>query len=209
MVNIGTVLGIGAAIAVGVGAYAVYRNLGKVGGAITGTVEKNISNPFGSWLDQFASSSQGAAPANAPIAGNPAEPAFGFIAKATAQTPDASTAITPEYAVTLTDRYGAQAQERAKVVLEMFAPKSQNILIGKATEIAKKSPTPLLTQAYSIVDQARVSVGGAEPLKNKFYRLFNLANQPAKGFGTKILPLSSAAVQFYAKSGIIAREVYL
>jgi len=211
MVSIGTFLTVGIIAGASVLGYAVYRNLDKVGGALARGTQEKLTDPFSNYLENLfvSSPSNGgnAKPANAPIPGDPSAPAFGFIPEAVAQTPTASTAITPEYSVTLTDRYGAVAQEKAKVVLEMFAPSSQNILIKKSTEIAKKSPTPLLTQAYSIVDQARVSVGGAKPLTNKFYQLFSLANKPL--FGGRTLPLSREAVQYYGKTGIVAREVYL
>jgi len=213
MVSVGTFLTIGIIGAVGVLGYVLYRNADKLGGALSSVVETKLTNPFGDYLENLSNSFTGSGgattPAGATTPGDPSAPAFGFVQEAVAQTPDASTSITPQYAVTLTDKYGAVAQEKAKVALEMFAPTSQGILIDKATALAEQSPTPLLTQAYSIVDQARVSVGGAEPLTNKFYRLFSLSNKPAPGFEGKILPLSSEAVQAYAKLKIIAREVYL
>ena len=107
---------------------------------------------------------------------------------------------------TIQSKYLPKAQESAKLILASFAPSSQEKLITSATAIAEKSATPALTQAYSIIDAARVSVGGKEPLTNKFYRLFTLANKP---YYDKVLPLSREAVQFYATKGVIAREVYL
>lgn len=53
MVSVGTifsVLVVGAAIAGGI---AVYSNANKIGGAFTRGVEKNISNPFGNYLDNL------------------------------------------------------------------------------------------------------------------------------------------------------------
>ncbi len=205
-----TILTLGIVAAVGIVGYAVYRNLGKVGSVVTTGVTKSISDPFGNWLDNIiggttngAGSGTGGAP---PL--NPNAPAFGLLPEAQAPLDTSGLyGITPKEGTSLEAKYGPKAQASAKLILQSFAPESQQQLISVASALAEKSPTPILTQAYSIVDQARLSVGGKEPLLNKFYQLFTLANKPISG--GKILPLSKEAVQFYATKGIVAREVYL
>jgi len=54
MVSIGTVFSLAAIGAIIAGGYVVYRNFDKIGGAFTGVVEKNLSNPFGDWLDSLS-----------------------------------------------------------------------------------------------------------------------------------------------------------
>jgi len=209
MVSIGTVLTLGIVAAVGVVGYAVYRNIGKVGTAVTSSVTKSVSDPFSNWLDNVISGTKNGASSGTGVTPlDPNAPAFGFIPEVEAPlSTDATLGITPTQAEKLTKKYLPRAQASAKLILQSFAPTSQEKLITIATALGEKSPTPALTQAYSIVDQARVSVGGKEPLLNKFYQLFTLANKPISG--GKILPLSKAAVQFYATKGVIAREVYL
>ncbi len=210
MGKIDAILTLGIVAAVGIVGYAVYRNLGKVGGAVTASVTKSVSDPFGNWLDSVisgttngASSGTGGAP---PL--NPNEPAFGLLPEAQAPLDTSGLyGITPKEGTSLEAKYGPKAQASAKLILQSFAPESQQKLISIASALAEKSPTPILTQAYSIVDQARVSVGGLDPLTNKFYQLFTLANKPISG--GKILPLSKEAVLSYAKFGVVAREVYL
>jgi len=53
MVSIGTILTLGIIGAIGVGGYAVYRNLDKIGGALSTGVEKSITDPLGNWLDNL------------------------------------------------------------------------------------------------------------------------------------------------------------
>jgi len=209
MVSIGTVLTLGIVAAVGIAGYAVYRNLGKVGAVVSQGVVKSVSDPFGNWLDNVVSGSKnGAGNGTGVTPLDPNEPAFGFLPEAQAPLDTSGLyGIDPKEATSLEAKYGPKAQASANLILQSFAPTSQQKLITTATALAEKSPTPILTQAYSIVDQARVSVGGKEPLTNKFYQLFSLANKPL--FGGKILPLSKAAVQSYATFGIVAREKYL
>jgi len=208
LVSIGTVLTLGIVAAVGIAGYAVYRNLGKVGSVVSQGVTKSVSDPFGNWLDSVLGSSKNGAGSGTGAPLNPNAPAFGILPPVEAPL-DTSGAygIPPKEATSLEAKYGPKAQASAKLILQSFAPESQQQLIATASALAEKSPTPILTQAYSIVDQARVSVGGKEPLLNKFYQLFTLANKPISG--GKILPLSKEAVQFYATKGIVAREVYL
>jgi len=203
-----TILTLGIIGAIAIGGYAVYRNLGKVGGVVSTGIQSSVTDPFGEWLDSMSKGSTTNGGSGAPAPLDPSQPAFGFLPKADAPlSTDAGTAITPTYATSLEKKYLPKAQASAKLILQSFAPTSQEKLITVATSLAEKSPTPALTQAYSIVDQARVSVGGKEPLTNKFYQLFSLANKPL--FGGKILPLSKEAVQYYGKIGIVARENYL
>jgi len=208
MVSIGTVLTLGIVAAVGIVGYAVYRNLGKVGSAVSQGVTKSVSDPFGVWLDSVIGVSKNGTGSGTGEILNPELPAFGFIPPVQAPLDTSGEfGIPPKEADVLTKRYLPRAQASAKLILQSFAPESQQQLITTATALGEKSPTPALTQAYSIVDQARVSVGGKEPLLNKFYQLFTLANKPISG--GKILPLSKEAVQSYATFGIVAREVYL
>jgi len=199
-----TLLTIGIVGAIGVAAYALYRNAGKIGTVVSTSVEKTLTDPLSKYLDSLS----GNTPTN--VGGtsipDPNKPAFGLLPEAIAQTPTGDVGILPGEAASLESKYFPMAQTKAKLILESFAPTSQQKLITQATLIAEKSPTPALTQAYSIIDAARVSVGGSEPLTNKFYKLFTLANQP---YYEKVLPLSREAVQAYAKVGVIAREVYL
>jgi len=208
LVSVGTILTLGIVAAIGVAGYAVYRNLGKVGGIVSTSIEKSITDPFGNWLDSLSGVSANGGIRNKTSVINPNEPAFGFLPEVQAPS-DTSGAygIPPKEATSLEAKYGPKAQASAELILKSFAPESQQKLITTATALAEKSPTPILTQAYSIVDQARVSVGGLDPLTNKFYQLFTLANKPISG--GKILPLSKEAVQSYATFGIVAREVYL
>ncbi len=199
MVSVGTILTLGIVAAVGIAGYAIYSNLGKVGTAVSSTVTKSVSDPFSDWLDTVIGPSQNGG-------GTGGGGALPSLPEAQAPTPQETPGITPTQAQKYEAKYLPGAQKSAKLILESFAPSSQAKLITTATAIAEKSATPALTQAYSIVDQARVSVGGAEPLTNKFYRLFTLANKP---YYDKVLPLSREAVQFYATKGVIAREVYL
>jgi len=205
MVSVGTVLTLGIVAAIGIAGYAIYRNLGKVGTVVSSGVTKSISDPFGDWLDSVVGSSENGAGNGAGVPSLPSLPV------ATAQLPTGDVGITPAYAASIESKYAAQAQRNAELILKSFAPGSQQQLITQATLLAEKSATPITTQAYSIIDAARVSVGGAEPLTNKFYRLFTLANKPygAPSVQGKVLPLSREAVQAYAKFGVIAREVYL
>ena len=53
MVSIGTIFSLAIAGAVAVGGYALYRNYNKVGGAFARGVEKNVSVPFGHYLDNL------------------------------------------------------------------------------------------------------------------------------------------------------------
>lgn len=53
MVSIGTIFSLAIAGAVAAGGYALYRNADKVGGALTRGVEKNVSAPFGNYLDNL------------------------------------------------------------------------------------------------------------------------------------------------------------
>jgi len=207
--NVGTILTLGIVAAVGIAGYAIYRNLGKVGTAVTASVTKSVSDPFGNWLDSIGGgATNGAGNGTSATPLDPTKPAFGFLPEAQAPLDTSGLyGIDPKEATALEQKYGPKAQASAQLILKSFAPTSQQQLITTATALAEKSPTPILTQAYSIVDQARVSVGGADPLTNKFYQLFSLANKPL--FGGKILPLSKAAVQSYAGYGIVAREKYL
>ncbi len=205
MVSIGTVLTLGIIGGAGILGYAVYRNADKVGGALARGVEENITAPIGSYFENLFA---GLPTSTNGTAINPAT-IINPIPEAAAPEPGLETLIAPEEATAIEEKFAPKAQTRAKMILESFAPSSQDILIREATEIAKGSQTPVTTQAQTIVDKARISVGGEEPLRNKFYRLFTMQNVPAPGFGEKILPLSKQAVQYYAGKGIIAREVYL
>jgi len=205
MVSVGTVislLAVGAIAAVG---YAVYRNLDKIGGAVSRGVETNLTNPFGNYFENLFRDTAVSA-SGPPSLPDPTKPAFGLFPEAIAQQPTGDVGITTKEGTSIEAKYGPRAQRNAQLILASFAPSSQQRLITRATKIAEKSATPVTTQAYSIIDAARVSVGGAEPLTNKFYRLFTLANKP---YYDKILPLSREAVQAYAKVGVVAREVYL
>jgi len=204
LVSVGTILTLGIVAAVGIAGYAIYSNLGKVGTVVTAGVTKSVSDPFGNWLDSVIGGSKNGAGNGAGNGGIPSP--LDVLPTATAQLPTGDVGILPAEAASLQSKYLPMAQQKAKLILESFAPSSQQKLITAATLIAEKSATPALTQAYSIIDAARVSVGGKEPLTNKFYRLFTLANKP---FYDKVLPLSKEAVQFYATKGVIAREVYL
>jgi len=208
MVSIGTVLTLGIIGAVSIFGYAVYRNADKLGGAVSRGVEKNVTAPFGNYFENLFADTPGNG--NGASVPDPTKPAFGLLPEAEAPTPG-QVPLAPQEALAIESKYAAQAQRNAELILKSFAPTSQQKLITAATEIAKQSPTPITTQAYSIIDAARVSVGGAEPLTNKFYRLFTLANKPygAPSIQDRVLPLSREAVQAYAKVGVIAREVYL
>ena len=203
-----TVLTLGIIGAVAVAGYAVYRNLGKVGGVVSTSIEKSVTDPFGNWLDSLSKGLTTNGDSGAPAPLDPSAPAFGFLPEAQAPlSTDATYAITTSEAQKLEDRYLPRAKQSAIDILKSFNPYSQDILVSQAQQLAEKSPTPNLTLAQSIVDQARVSVGGADPLTNKFFQLFTLANKPL--FGGKILPLSKEAVLSYASKGIVAREKYL
>jgi len=200
MVSVGTILTLGIVAAVGIAGYAIYSNLGKVGTVVSSGVTKSISDPFGDWLDSVVGGSKNGAGNGATVPSLPGLPT------AVAQLPTGDVGITPKEAQSIESKYAGQAQRNAELILKSFAPSSQQQLITQATLIAEKSATPITTQAFSIIDAARVSVGGKEPLTNKFYRLFTLSNKP---YDPRVLPLSKEAVQFYATKGVIAREVYL
>jgi len=53
MVSIGTVITLGIIGAASIGAYALYRNADKAGGALSRGVEENISVPLGNWFDNL------------------------------------------------------------------------------------------------------------------------------------------------------------
>jgi len=205
MISLGTIFTIGAVAAIGAVGYAVYRNADKAGGALSKVVETKLTNPIGDYLDSIAAGVTGA---GTDTTINPAT-IVNPLPVAHAATPGLETLLDPTEAAAIESKYVEKAQTSARMILESFAPGSQDLLIKSASDIATKSQTPITTQAHSIVDQARVSVGGAEPLTNKFYRLFTMQNQPAPGYGGKILPLSKESISFYASKGIIAREVYL
>jgi len=204
MVSIGTVITLGIVGGLAIVGYALYRNASSIGGAFSRGVTQNVTDPFGDYFENLFKDST--TNGGTPSVPDPTKPAFGLLPEAVAQKPTGDVGITPKEATWYEKQYLERAQTSARTILASFAPSSQEKLITTATAIAEKSATPLLTQAYSIVDQARVSVGGKEPLTNKFYRLFTLANKP---YYDKVLPLSREAVQFYAKQGVIAREVYL
>lgn len=212
MVSIGTVLTLGIAGAIAIAAYGVYTNLGKVSGALTRGIETTVTPAFGNYFDKLfggVKTNGSTSSSTAPLPLDPSAPAFGFLPEAQAPpSTDATLAITQTEAKLLTTKYLPRARESAKTILKSFAPTSQEKLITTATKIALISPTPALTQAYSIVEQARVSVGGADPLTNRFYQLFTLANKPY-GEPGKVLPLSKEAVQFYGSIGVVPRETYL
>jgi len=202
--KIETLLTVGIIGAVGIIGYALYRNAGKIGTVVSSGVEKTLTDPLSNYLDSL--SGNVATSVGGTSIPDPNKPAFGLLPEAIAQTPTGDVGITPQEGTSIEQKYGPKAQESAKLILQSFAPSSQEKLITSATLIAEQSPTPITTQAYSIIDAARVSVGGAEPLTNKFYRLFTFANKP---YDPRVLPLSREAVQAYAKVGVIAREVYL
>lgn len=208
MVSVGTLLTVGIVAAVGIASYAIYNNLGKVGAVVTAGVTKSVSNPFGDWLDSVIGGSQNGAGSGG---GGGSGGALPGLPVATAQLPTGDVGITESQAASIENKYAKQAQINAQLILKSFAPGAQKQLITAATLLAEQSATPITTQAYSIIDAARVSVGGEDPLLNKFYRLFTLANKPygALAVQGKILPLSRSAVQAFAKVGVIAREVYL
>jgi len=213
MVSIGTVLTLGIVAAVGIIGYGLYRNSAAVGSALSRGTQTNVIDPLGNYFNNlFGGSTNGKAPTKSsaplPTPLDPREPAFGFLPEAVAQLPTGDTAISLAEATELSNKYLPKAKAGAELILKSFAVSSQEDLITTATQIAKQSPTPALTQAYSIIEQARVSVGGVEPLTNKFYQLFTLANKPY-GEAGKVLPLSKEAVQYYGGLGIVAREVYL
>ena len=56
MVSIGSILGVVMAGAVLIGGYVAYRNLDKIGAAGARTIEGNLINPFGDWLDSVSKS---------------------------------------------------------------------------------------------------------------------------------------------------------
>jgi len=205
MVKFDTLLTLGIVGAIGVIGYALYRNAGKIGDIVSSGLEKSLTTSFSSFFNGGTGDTPGPA-GPGPSLPDPSKPAFGALPVATAQLPTGDVGITPSQAQKYEAKYLPGAQASAKLILQSFAPASQQKLITAATLIAEKSATPALTQAYSIIDATRVSVGGKEPLTNKFYRLFTLANKP---YDPRVLPLSREAVQFYATKGIIAREVYL
>ena len=53
MVSIGSIISLAVVGAVAAGGYALYRNANKVRGALTRGVEKNVSAPFGDYLDNL------------------------------------------------------------------------------------------------------------------------------------------------------------
>lgn len=56
MVSVGTILTLGIVGAISIGAYAVYRNADKLGGALSRGVEASVTNPLGQWADNLWSS---------------------------------------------------------------------------------------------------------------------------------------------------------
>jgi len=218
MVSIGTIFTLGAIGAVIAGGFALFANRDKLGGALSRGVEENLTNPLGDYFDSLwtglnnnVQSLSGGPVQQAQQEAQGSDPTPGIVnplPEATAQTPTGDTGITPAYATELTDIYLQRAQESAETALAAFSESSQQKLIEQAAEFAKSSPTPELTEAQVITDLIRVSVGGEEPLTNKFYQLFTLANQPYGGSDT-VYPLSKEAVLAYSGYGVIAREVYL
>ena len=53
MVSIDTIFSLAVVGAVAAGGYALYRNADKVGGALTRGLEKNVSAPFGNYIDNL------------------------------------------------------------------------------------------------------------------------------------------------------------
>ena len=53
MVSIGTIFSLAVVGAVAAGGYALYRNTDKIGGALTRGLEKNVSAPFGNYIDNL------------------------------------------------------------------------------------------------------------------------------------------------------------
>jgi len=218
MISIGTVLTLGIVAAVVAGGYAVYRNADKLGGALSRGVETNLSVPLGNYFDNLWSglnnnlqTTTGGPVQQAQQKAAGTDPTPGIVnplPTATAQTPTGDAAVTPAYATELTNRLLPKAQESADLVLSLWSESSRQKLIQQAAEFAKGSPTRELTTAQNIVDLTRVSVGGSEPLTNKFYSLFTLANKPW-GEPGQVLPLSKEAISYYSKIGVVPREVYL
>jgi len=56
MVSVGTILTVGIIGAIAAGGYAVYRNSGKLGSAVSRGVEETLVNPLGRWADSLWSS---------------------------------------------------------------------------------------------------------------------------------------------------------
>jgi len=215
MVSVGTFLSIGIIAGVGILGYAVYRNFGQIGGALSRGVTQNITNPFGDYFENLFASSNGNGNGTGNGTGNgvtipdPSKPAFGLLPEAQAPRPGQAATLSEKQATYYEEKYGPPAQEAAKKILKIFAPSSQDILIKKADVLSAGSQTPITSQAYSIIDLIRESVGGKDPKTNIFATLKTLGGEQYGGEKYKTLPLSKEAISFYATKGIIAHEVYL
>lgn len=74
MVSIGTIIGVGALAAAGIGGYVLYVNRAGIGGALSRGVQTSLVSPFNNWLNSLWSGLPGiGSPLSgpAPAAGNP------------------------------------------------------------------------------------------------------------------------------------------
>ena len=201
MGKIETIATLGVIAAVGVIGYAVYRNAGKVGQVITQGAQRAVTDPFSNWLDNLLGGSNGNGNGN----GTPQQPPLlddpNLLPEAAAPPPGLDPQGPPSaYAALLPG-----ARKSAEQALSIWNPGSREQLLTQAEKLVTKSGSvvPELTLYQTIVDLTRTSVGGKDPLTNKFYDFIDTPEREA-------IPLSKEAVVYYrdvAKRYV--REVYL
>jgi len=201
MGKIETLLTLGAIGAIGVIGYAVYRNAGKVGDLFAQSAQRAVTDPFSNWLDSLLGGSNGNGNGNGTSTAPPILEEYNLLPEAAAPPPGLDDPGPPSaYAAMIPG-----AKKSAEAALRIWNPGSRQQILEKAAALTRQSGSivPELTQYQTIVDLTRVSVGGKEPLTNKFYDFIDTAEREA-------IPLSKEAVAWYRDvEKRYVREVYL
>ena len=203
MVSVGTLLSVGLVAAVGIGAYAVYRNADKVGSALSTGFTRSVFDPFGDWLDNLFKNGNGNGNGNGSGTAPPLLEDPNLLPEAAAPGPTTDPPLTVSQAEILTTKYLPGATKSASRALEFVNPGSVMRVRELARQAARNLSAPKLAEQFAIVDIIRESVGGAKPATNKYYDFMDTRKEEA-------IPLSREAVAYYRDVvGRNVREVYL
>jgi len=203
MVSIGTIATLGIVAAVGIAGYAVYTNLGKIGGAVSLGVTKSITDPFGIWLDNLFKTTSTNGVTNTPqdiivqaggIAPNPMFVDDPNLFNPPCDNPGHGSVghIHKECAPTQTPPH-----------ITVTPKPSGGSLISVDLYEGGAPPAPPVDPVYKINGQI------VESFPEKLYKLLTPGGQCIGTTCVKPIPLSTSEIYQFAIKGQLAHEVYL
>ena len=203
MGKIEALLTLGAIGAIGVIGYAVYRNAGKVGDLFAQSAQRAVTDPFSNWLDSLLGGSNGNGNGNGRTTAPPLLEDPNLLPEAAAPPPGLDPQGPPSAYAALIPGAKKSAAQALSIWNEASGSRKRIQELAEQATIKSGSVVPELTTYQTIVDLTRVSVGGKDPLTNKFYDFIDTAEREA-------IPLSREAVAWYRDvEKRYVREVYL